>query len=71
MFHAISAWLNRQASNIRDTGLSRDNAIAGQHGWQTRQIRPGTWQYRDPRLPRPAAPSPVTAGDPGIWQPAS
>ena len=50
MFHAINHWLARHARQICDHGIARDHAIAAQHGWQARQIRPGTWTYRDPRF---------------------
>ena len=55
MFHAISAWLKHQASTIRGLRAARDHQAAAVHGWQIRQVRPGTWAYRDPRfgnLPR-------------------
>jgi hypothetical protein len=50
MFHAINRWLARHCRQIREHGIARDHATAQQHGWQTRQIRPGTWLYRDPRF---------------------
>ena len=50
MFHAINARLRRQACRIRNIGLARSNAIAATHGWHARQIKPGTWSYRDPRF---------------------
>jgi len=50
MFHATIARLGRQARRIRDLGLARDNAAAAAHGWQAREITPGTWSYRDTRF---------------------
>ena len=50
MFHATNARLSRQARRIRDHGLARDNTAATAHGWQAREITPGTWRYRDPRF---------------------
>ena len=50
MFHAINARLGRHARRIRDLGLARDNTAAAAHGWQAREIKPGTWRYRDPRF---------------------
>ena len=50
MFHATNALLGRQARRIRDIGLARDNMAAAAHGWQAREITPGTWSYRDPRF---------------------
>ena len=50
MFHAINARLGRQVRRIRDIGLARANTAAAAHGWQAREIKPGTWQYRDPRF---------------------
>jgi hypothetical protein len=50
MLHANSAWPARHARQIRDTGLARDNTTAARHGWQAREITPGTWSYRDPRF---------------------
>ena len=50
MFHAINACSWRVSGRqILDIGLARDNAIAAAHGWQARQVKPGTWS-----LPRPA-----------------
>jgi hypothetical protein len=50
MFHATNARLGRQARRIRDIGLARDNQAAAAHGWQSREITPGTWRYRDPQF---------------------
>jgi hypothetical protein len=50
MFHATNALLGRQVRRIRDIGLARDNLAAATHGWQAREITPGTWSYRDPRF---------------------
>jgi len=50
MFHAINQQLARLRRQILDIGLVRDNAIAAAHGWQARQVKPGTWSYRDPRF---------------------
>ena len=50
MFHAINAWLARQARRARDHRLARDNAIAAANGWQVQRIAPGTYRYRDPRF---------------------
>ena len=50
MFHATNARLGRQARRIRDLGLARDNTAAAAHGWQAREITPGTWRYHDPRF---------------------
>jgi hypothetical protein len=50
MFHATNAHLGRQARRIRELGLARDNTAAVAHGWQLREITPGTWRYRDPRF---------------------
>ena len=52
MFHATNARLGRQARRIRDIALARDNTAAAAHGWQAREITPGTWRYRDPRFDR-------------------
>ena len=78
MSHAINAWLARHLRQILNIGLARDNAIAAAHGWQARQVKPGTWSYRDrgfiyrairtsPIGPAPAASS-VTARSPTwLW----
>jgi hypothetical protein len=50
MFHAINARLGRQVRRIREIGLARVNTAAAAHGLQAREIKPGTWQYRDPRF---------------------
>ena len=50
MFHAINQQLARLRRQILEIGLARDNAIAAAHGWQARQVKPGTWSYRDPRF---------------------
>jgi hypothetical protein len=50
MFHAINQQLARLRRQILDIGLTRDNAIAAAHGWHARQVKPGTWSYRDPRF---------------------
>ena len=50
MFHAINQQLARLWRQILEIGLARDNAIAAAHGWQARQVKPGTWSYRDPRF---------------------
>ena len=50
MFHAINQQLARLRRQILEIGLARDNAIAAAHGWHARQIRLGTWSYRDPRF---------------------
>lgn len=50
MFHAINAWLARHLRQILNLGLARDNAFAAVHGWHARQVKPGTWSYRDPRF---------------------
>lgn len=50
MFHAISGWLAHQARRIRDHRLADDLGFAADHGWTAREIRPGTWAYRDPRF---------------------
>jgi hypothetical protein len=50
MFHAISAWLARRWRQILEIGLERDNLLAVAHGRHARQIKPGTWSYRDPRF---------------------
>ena len=50
MFHAISGWLAYQARRIRDYRLADDLGFAADHGWTAREIAPGTWAYRDPRL---------------------
>ena len=50
MFHAINQQLARLRRQILEIGLAHDNAIAAAHGWQARQVKPGTWCYRDPRF---------------------
>lgn len=50
MSNVINAWLARHLRQILNIGLARDNAIAAVHGWQARQVKPGTWSYRDPRF---------------------
>jgi hypothetical protein len=50
MFHAINARLARQARRIQEIGLAHDNTAALAQGWQAREIKPGTWRYRDPRF---------------------
>jgi hypothetical protein len=50
MFHATNARLGRKARRIRDIRVTRDNQAASAHGWQAREIKPGTWRYRDPRF---------------------
>ena len=54
MFHAISVRLARLAGRIHSR-LSIDADYAAWYGWQTRQIHPGTWRYRDPRFDQLAA----------------
>ena len=49
MFHAINARLARLAWRIRSR-LAISFEYATWYGWQTKQIRPGTWQFRDPRF---------------------
>jgi hypothetical protein len=49
MFHAINARLARLARRIRSR-LAIPFEYATWYGWQTKQIRPGTWQFRDPRF---------------------
>ena len=55
MVHAINAWLTRLQRQILNGGHARDNQAAAMHSWQARQIRPGTWFYRDPRFGQRAA----------------
>jgi hypothetical protein len=50
MFHAINQWLSRHARQILEIGLTRDNAVAAAQGWNARQVKLGTWSYRDPRF---------------------
>jgi hypothetical protein len=50
MFHAIKARLARLFRQILEIGLERDSALAVAHGWHARQVKPGTWSYRDPRF---------------------
>jgi hypothetical protein len=50
MPNVINASLARHLRQILNLGLARDNAIAAVHGWQARQVKPGTWSYRDPRF---------------------
>ena len=54
MFHAISARLARLARRIASR-LAIPFEYATWHGWQTREIRPGTWRFRDPRFDQPTA----------------
>ena len=49
MFHAISARLARLARRIRSR-LAVPFEYATWYGWQAQRIRPGTWQFRDPRF---------------------
>jgi hypothetical protein len=49
MFHAISARLARLARRIASR-LAAPSEFAAWHGWQARQIRRGTTEYRDPRF---------------------
>jgi hypothetical protein len=49
MFHAINACLARLAWRIRSR-LAVSFEYATWYGWRTKQIRPGTWQFRDPRF---------------------
>jgi hypothetical protein len=50
MFHVINQQLARLWRQILEIELARDNATAAAHGWQVRQVKPGTWSYRDPRF---------------------
>ena len=50
MFHASSAWLTRHLRKVLEIGLTRDNGTADANGWHARQVKPGTWSYRDPRF---------------------
>ncbi len=50
MFHAINAWLARQARRARDHRLTRDNQIAAANGWQVQRAARGTYCYRDRRF---------------------
>jgi hypothetical protein len=49
MFHAINARLARLARRTRSR-LAIPFEYATWYGWQTRRVRPGTWQFRDPRF---------------------
>jgi len=50
MFHVINQQLTRLRRQILEYGLARDNALAARHGWEAREVKPGTWSYRDPRF---------------------
>jgi hypothetical protein len=50
MFHAINHWLARLLRQVLEFRLARDQAFAAAHGWHARQVKPGTWSYRDPRF---------------------
>jgi hypothetical protein len=58
MFHAISACLGRLARRTRSR-LATPFDYATWYGWQTKHIRAGTWQFRDPRFGKPATTAPV------------
>ena len=62
MFHAINAWLARQARRARDHRLARDNAVAAANGWQVQRVAPGTYRYRDPRFDERRAALAASAG---------
>jgi hypothetical protein len=49
MFHAISARLGRLTRRTRSR-LATPFDYATWYGWQVQRIRPGTWQFRDPRF---------------------
>ncbi len=54
MFHVTSARLGRLTRRIH-ARLSVPGEYAVWHGWETRQVRPGTREYRDPRFRQLAA----------------
>jgi hypothetical protein len=54
MFHATSAFLGRLVRRI-EARLAITDEYATWHGWETRQVRPGTREYRDPRFGQLAA----------------
>ncbi len=54
MTHAISDTWARLARRITSR-LAIPSEYATWHGWETRRIRPGTTQFRDPRFGQPAA----------------
>jgi hypothetical protein len=60
MFHAISGWLTRHARQIRDYRLNADQAYAIAHGWQSDEVAPGAWIYRDPRFDQLMATQPAS-----------
>jgi hypothetical protein len=49
MAHVISARLARLAGRI-NARLAIPFLYAVWHGWQARHVRPGTWNFRDPRF---------------------
>jgi hypothetical protein len=63
MFHVISAALARLARRIADR-QALPFEYAAWHGWETRHIRRGTYQFRDPRFGQLAAAHTATADPP-------
>ncbi len=54
MFHGISERLSRLARRTHDVvAISFDQA--GQLNLEARRVRPGTWEFRDPRFGQLAA----------------
>ena len=70
MFHAISAALGRLVRRISDRqALCFD--YAAWHGWETRRIGRGTYQFRDPRFGQLAAARTAQAASGRTWAQAA
>jgi hypothetical protein len=50
MSHATSTPLAALASRIRARQHAAAQRTAAAHGWQVRQVAPGTYRFRDPRF---------------------
>jgi len=62
MVYAISARLARLARRTRSR-LATPFEYAAWHGWQTRQVSPGSWEFRDPRFGQRIAAHLTAAGE--------
>lgn len=70
MFHGISAALGRLVRRIADR-QSLPFEYAAWHGWETRRISSGTYQFRDPRFGQLAAARTVQAPAGRTWAQAA
>ena len=70
MFHGISAALTRLVRRIADR-QSLPFEYAAWHGWETRRISRGTYQFRDPRFGQLAAARTARASSGRTWAQAA